>query len=219
MLGMAALRPLWMIGVSGACSRSGKTALAVTLLHEMARPDAIAVKFTTTDDVFKRCPRGKPCVVCDIAVPYRLVEDPRTLREPGTDTDRLAGAGASRVVWCIARRGSVGRAWEAVSSRLGDAPVVIEGSTIVGVAKPDLHLFVAHPFLSPRRWKPESARLIAAADAVIVNLPAAERRAPDPEVSRTLVSFRGRDDIRIADVTAPLGSWAPDIRERMALAP
>ena len=33
----------------------------------------------------------------------------------------------------------------------------MEGSTMVDTARPDLHVFVVHPFLSPERWKPTSA--------------------------------------------------------------
>lgn len=215
---MAASAESWLAAVSGACSRSGKTALAVTLLRQLGRPDVAAVKFTTTDDVFERCPRGKPCVVCDIDVPFRLIQDPTTLQEEGTDTQRLGIAGG-RVLWCIAQRSSVEKAWDAVRMRLAGASAVIEGSTIVRVARPNLHLFVAHPFLSPRRWKPGSTDLISAADAVIVNVPASESRAPSDEVMGALRAARVRDDIRIADVMAPLDSWAPDIRERMTAAP
>ena len=52
------------------------------------------MKFTTTEDVFERCPRGTPCVVCDIDVPFRHRGRPRRPREAGTDTARLRGAGA-----------------------------------------------------------------------------------------------------------------------------
>ena len=58
----------------------------------------------------------------------------------------------------------------------------MEGSTIVTVARPDLQVFVAHPWLSPERWKPTSAACIAAADVVVVNRPAADGRSPAPEV-------------------------------------
>ena len=69
-----------LVSVAGPCSRSGKTALAVSLLRA-APPGAAAVKFTTTDEVFERCPRGTPCVVCDIAVPFRVLRDAPTLEQ------------------------------------------------------------------------------------------------------------------------------------------
>jgi hypothetical protein len=203
-----------LVSVSGAASRAGKTSLAVSLLRSLPASSAVAVKFTTTEDVFERCPRGTPCVVCDIDVPYRIVADARVLDEPGTDTARLGLAGASRVIWAISRASAVRAAWARVRSMAGGL-VVMEGSTIVDVAVPDLLLFVAHPFLKPARWKATSEALIARADAVVVNRPAAETRAPAREVREALLRARGRDDLRVADVTRPFAEWAPDLADRL----
>jgi hypothetical protein len=207
---------LTIVSVSGACSRSGKTALAATLLRELGPGGAAAVKFTTTDDVFERCPRGTTCVVCDIEVPYRLVEDATVLREPGTDTERLAEAGASCVVWAIARASAVRAAWDAVRQRLAAHPlIVMEGSTIVHTARPDWMLYVVHPFLSPERWKDGAAELIAAADVVVVNRPAAEEREPSPVVMDTLRRLRPARPVLVGDVVQPLAAWAPALRARL----
>jgi hypothetical protein len=209
-------RSVLLVSVSGACSRSGKTALAATLLRAVPARTASAVKFTSTADVFERCPRGTPCVVCDIDVPYRLVREPEVLGEPGTDTARLAEAGAARVVWAIARLGAVPAAWAAVREAVGDQGLVImEGSTIVDVAHPDLNVFVAHPFLAPARWKETSARLVPRADLVVVNRPSSEPRDPSPEVLAALSGLRGQDDVRVADVMRPLAEWAPDLAARL----
>jgi hypothetical protein len=203
--------------VAGACSRAGKTALAATLLASGRPGSTVAVKFTTTEDVFERCPRGTTCIVCDIDVPFRLVEDPAVLGEPGTDTARLGQAGAARVIWTIAKASHAPAAWRATFERLrGAGRVVIEGSTVVELARPDALLFVAHPFLSTARWKPTSGPLIAQADAVVVNRPAAEPRAPAPEVLDALRRARGRDDLLVADVTRPLSQWAPQLAARLA---
>jgi molybdopterin-guanine dinucleotide biosynthesis protein len=209
-----------LISVAGACSRSGKTALAVTLLRALPT-GAAAVKFTTTNDVFERCPRGTPCLVCDIRVPYRIVEDPRVLSEAGTDTARLGEAGARPVLWAIAKENAAASAWEKVRSRVSGAETVImEGSTIVNLASPTLCLFVVHPFLAPERWKATSAALLERADAVVVNRPQAERRGPSRAVLAQLTRLRGKDDLREGDVTRPLAEWAPDLAERLrALAP
>lgn len=209
-----------LISVAGACSRSGKTALAVTLLRTLP-PGANAVKFTTTGDVFERCPRGTPCVVCDIAVPYRIVEDPQVLSEAGTDTARLGEAGARRVLWVIAKQNAARAAWDGVRSRFSpEETVVMEGSTIVGLSDPGLCLFVVHPFLAPERWKPTSAALLARADVVVVNVPQAERRRPSGAVLAQIARLRGKGEIREGDVTRPLAEWAPDLAERLgALAP
>jgi hypothetical protein len=207
---------LALVSVSGACSRSGKTALAVTLLRGLPGGRAAAVKFTTTEDVFERCPRGMPCVVCDIDVPFRIVSDPQTLAQPGTDTDRLGRAGAARVVWAIARASAVGPAWAAVRRLIADGEVtVMEGSSIVPVAQPDLRVFVVHPFLSPGRWKPTSAALIAQSDLVVINRPAAEPRPPAAEVLAAVSSHRPAGDTLVADVTLPLSQWAPGLQARM----
>ncbi len=205
-----------IVSVSGATSRAGKTALAASLLRAWPAGTAVAVKFTTTEDVFERCPRGSPCVVCDIDVPFRIVEDPKVLAESGTDTWRLGEAGAARVVWAIARASHVEAAWAAVQTRIrGASQVVMEGSTIVDTARPDLLLFVLHPFLSPERWKPTSAALLARADAVIVNRPAAELREPSAAVLDAVSSARTTDGPRVVDVTRPLAEWAPDLLARL----
>lgn len=199
-----------LVAVSGACSRAGKTAAAVSLLREM--PGAVAVKFTVTEDVFKRCPRGAPCVVCDIDVPFRIVEDEAVLREPGTDTDRLAAAGAPRVVWAITRESAAAAAWAAVRARLGAAEqVVIEGSTVVSLARPQGLVFVAHPFLSPSRWKPTTGALVAQADHVVINRPASETREPSAAVRDELRRHRGARSLTVADVTGPVSTWAPGL--------
>jgi hypothetical protein len=209
----AVSRDFRLIGVSGACSRAGKTALAVTLLRALAPGPRLAVKFTTTDDVFERCPRGTSCVVCDIDVPFRIVTDPAVLAEPGTDTARLFEAGASRVLWVIARRGAVREAWRVACTLLegwrGD--IVMEGSTITDVARPDMSLFVAHPFLDPSRWKAGSEPLIRAADRVVVNLPRKGPRELGENVRQALLRARGLGGLVQADVTSPLPEWDPDL--------
>jgi hypothetical protein len=211
-------RPLSLISVAGSCSRAGKTALAVTLIEALPRGATVAVKFTTTEDVFTRCPRGAPCVVCDIDVPYRVIEDPAVLQEAGTDTERLATAGARRVIWAIAKASAVTQAWAAVARGLAKeaGPVIMEGSTIVDIAHPELTLFVAHPFLSLARWKPTSAALLARADVAIVNQPQAETRRPAAAVLAEIERQRPGRPPLIADVTRPLATWAPALAARLA---
>jgi len=146
-----------------------------------------------------------------------VIEDPAVLGEPGTDTHRLLEAGARRVLWAIARHGAVQEAWRAVRNRLAaEERVVMEGSTIVGQAKPDRLVFVVHPFLSPSRWKPTSAALLSEADIVVVNRPAAEVREPSAEVLEAVAGARGHGRTRVADVTRPLPEWAPDLAGDLA---
>jgi hypothetical protein len=208
-------RRLSLVSVAGATSRAGKTALAASILRQLAPGRATAVKFTTTDDVFERCPRGTPCVVCDIDVPYRIVSEPDVLRQAGTDTDRLAEAGARRVLWAIAKQAALRQAWGRVLSLLEPGLAVMEGSTIVFEARPELSLFVVHPFLDPARWKDSSAALLARADLVVVNRPGGEPRAPSPAVMAAIAAHRETDDVVVADVTRPLSEWAPRVHDRI----
>ena len=206
--------------MSGACSRSGKTACAVSLLEALPRGAAAAVKFTTTDDVFEKCPRGTPCVVCDIDVPFRIVEDPAVLAEAGTDTDRLARAGARRVLWVIAKQHAAEAAWRATRARLeGEDFAVMEGSTVVTLARPERNVFVVHPFLSPDRWKPTSELLLAEADLVVVNRPASETRSPAPEVVAAIERHRQGRGYVVADVTRPAAEWAGPLLEHAPTLP
>jgi hypothetical protein len=207
------------IAVAGAASRSGKTSAAVSILRALPAGSAAAIKFTTTEDVFKRCPRGSPCVVCDIDVPYRIVQDAVTLREPGTDTDRLAAAGASPVLWAIAKRAAAEPAWRTVEALVGrTAACVVEGSTVVEMMVPDLLIFVVHPFLAPARWKPTTPPLLQRADLVVVNRPAGEPREPAPAVLDAIGAHRSIRDVRVADVERPLSEWAPEFIERLRVA-
>lgn len=202
-----------LVSVAGASSRAGKTALAETLLRSRPRQEAVAIKFTTTEDVFERCPRGTSCVVCDLAVPFRIITDPGVIGERGTDTARLSAAGAARVVWAIARRGAIEQAWQAVLERTKGADwLVMEGSTIVDLAQPDLAFFVLHPHLSPARWKPTTGSLLRRADAVVVNVTSA--RPPSPEVLAELARHRPGRPVLQADVTRPLAEWASDLDQR-----
>jgi hypothetical protein len=210
---------LALVSVSGPCSRSGKTALLVTLLRALGAGRAAAVKFTTTEDVFERCPRGAPCVVCDIDVPFRVVTDERTLGEPGTDTDRMGRAGAARVIWAIARASAARAAWARVEAMIGEDLALIEGSTVVPLARPGLRLFVAHPFLSPERWKPTSPALIAGSDLVVVNRPSGEPRPPSAAVTAALRAHAAGREWVVADVMRPLEEWAPALAARLRALP
>ena len=208
--------------VAGSSSRAGKTALAETVLR--ALPGAAAVKFTTTDDVFEKCPRGTTCIVCDIDVPFRIVRDDVTLEEADTDTARLRKATSGPVLWTISKRSVAEQAWRTTERFLQEATGatkspdrVIEGSTIASYCSPDFTFFVVHPFLSPSRWKDGTSELIGRADCVVVNRAANESRAPAAEVMAAIHAARPRD-LRLADVMSPLQTWAGDLTSRLARA-
>src|SRR4029450_5300992 len=97
----------------------------------------------------------------------------------------------------------------------GGEPIVIEGSTIVGIARPDWNVFVVHPFLAPERWKPGSDELVRSADMVVFTTRANERRAPAQSVISALERQRGGREIRVANVTRPIAEWAPDLQKHL----
>jgi hypothetical protein len=200
-----------LLSVAGATSRAGKTALAEACLALLPRHSTIAVKFTTTEDVFERCPRGSSCTVCDLDRPWRLVEEPAVLGVPGTDTERLARAGARRVIWAIARRSAAKEAWAEVAARLGDAPVVMEGSSVTAHVQPRIRLFVVHARLDPERWKPGSLERMGRADVVILN----GADEPTRAVREAVRAARGGEDPILADVRCPLADWAPRLADRI----
>lgn len=210
--------------VAGSSSRAGKTALAETVLRAFGNA-AAAVKFTTTDDIFEKCPRGTSCIVCDIDVPFKVVRDEATLGEMGTDTARLKNATRGPVLWTITRRSVAEQAWQATLRLLNQARadskaevsedgLVIEGSTVASLCAPDFTFFVVHPFLSPERWKDGTRELIGRADCVVINRQAVEKREPSPEVMAAIDEARPYD-LRVADVLSPLDRWAGDLLPRL----
>ncbi len=214
--------------VAGSSSRAGKTALAETVLRGLGGLSA-AVKFTTTDDIFDKCPRGTTCIVCDIDVPFKVVRDAATLGETGTDTARLQAATEGPVLWTIARKSVAQKAWLATVRLLdqakadanrggGDVGLVVEGSTVASLCAPDFTFFVVHPFLSPERWKDGTRELIGRANCVVINRPTVEKRDPSPEVMAAVNEARPYD-LRVADVLEPLDSWAGDLLPRLRARP
>jgi len=190
---------------------------------------AAAVKFTTTDDVFDRCPRGTTCIVCDIDVPFKVVRDEATLLESGTDTARLRAATGGPVLWTITRKSVAALAWEATLLLLDQARVearargegqglVVEGSSVASLCSPDFTFFVVHPFLGPERWKDGTRELIGRADCVVVNRQTTENREPGAEVMRAIHEARPYD-LRVADVLMPLDTWAGDLLPRLRARP
>ena len=210
--------------VAGSSSRAGKTALAETVLRGQGG-SAAAVKFTTADDIFEKCPRGTSCIVCDIDVPFKVVRDETTLSEKGTDTARLRDATSGPVFWTITRRSVAELAWQATLRLLEqwkseaktpvmDHGLVIEGSTIASLCAPDFTFFVVHPFLRPERWKDGTRELIGRADCVVINRQAALNREPHPDVMAAIREAHPYD-LRVADVLSPLQTWAGDLLPRL----
>ena len=214
--------------VAGSSSRAGKTALAETILRGLGG-GAAAVKFTTTEDIFEKCPRGTTCIVCDIDVPFKVIRDVATLGESGTDTARLQAATAGPVLWTIARKSVAAHAWLATVRLLDqakadakssgdDGGLVVEGSTVASLCAPDFTFFVVHPFLSPERWKDGTRELLGRANCVVINSQAAEKREPSAAVMEA-VNEQHPYDLRVADVLKPLDTWAGDLLPRLSARP
>jgi hypothetical protein len=210
--------------VAGSSSRAGKTALAEALLRGLGGY-AAAVKFTTTDDIFGKCPRGTACVVCDIDVPFKVVRDEATLAQKDTDTARLKAATQGPVLWTIARKSVAAQAWDATRRLLGQtdptvegAGLIVEGSTVASLCAPDFTFFVVHPFLSPARWKEGTRELMGRADCVIINRQTSESREPSTEIMAAIRALHPYD-LRVADVLKPLDTWAGDLLPRLLARP
>lgn len=161
-----------IISVAGATSKAGKTELAEQIIAYCARHyhPVIAVKFTTTSDLPSPCPRGAPCTVCDLSEAFRIVTDPEILNQAGKNTHRFAVAGADKVLWVIARKSRLKSASDHLMVHLpNDALVVMEGSTITDLLRPDLLLYIFANHVPASKWKGSASRLLAKADIILRN--------------------------------------------------
>ncbi|MBE7490851.1 MAG: hypothetical protein HS108_03665 [Planctomycetes bacterium] len=131
------MRPIVIAGPSANC---GKTHLACVLASCLAPVQALKIT---------RFHREQHCPVhgvnhqgqddCDGCAPapagYELVDDPVVLATPGKDTDRLARAGASPVLWLRAAPHTFEYALRKAMTRFDLArPLVIEGNSAATVA-------------------------------------------------------------------------------------
>src|SRR4029077_19039847 len=132
------------------------------------------------------CGRGASCGVCETVsarVPSRIVTNHGAILKAGTDTRRLADAGAVAVAWVIALRSAAPSAVDQAVRHLvacGADHVLIEGTTALDWIRPDASVMVATD--PGRRWKAVALERIAACDIVLRNqLPAPCGEAPAPD--------------------------------------
>lgn len=145
---MEAMRPIVIAGPSANC---GKTHLACALVGALRRPQALKIT---------RFHREEHCPVhgandqgednCDGCAPapagFELIDDPAILATPGKDTDRLAKAGASPVLWLRAAPHSFEYALRKAVRRFDpELPLVIEGNSAATVAGFDATVVVLWP--------------------------------------------------------------------------
>lgn len=161
-----------IIAVAGATSKAGKTLLAEQLIRycvERFSP-VYAVKFTTTSDLPSPCPRGAPCNVCDLSENFRVVRDPKVLLQPGKNTARFAAANPTEVMWVISKRSQLPHAYKHLLSHIPEtALLIMEGSSIISLCKPDLLFYVFANHISSTRWKDSAKEIMARADFVLRN--------------------------------------------------
>lgn len=138
--------PPFIIGVAGAGSGSGKTALACLLLERLKGWGAI-----------KYSPSGLYSSVTD---------DPGVLAEEGKDTARMLQAGAAEVLWVRAAREDRRETLEMAVERLSHLRgIVVEGNGAIEVLSPDIVIFTAVNM--PGRASKDASGVIGASDVVV----------------------------------------------------
>jgi len=188
--------------VGGPHSGVGKTLAAEVALRALDGLGYGAIKLTVADgerdpehdhgssalsvaDAAGICGRGMSCGVCETVsakLPSRLITTEGAIHKRGTDTARLAEAGAVAVAWIITLRDAAPAAVEAAISYLeskGARGVVIEGTTALDWIRPKASVMVATD--PGRKWKEVAVRHVRACDVVLLNsVPVSSGDEPAP---------------------------------------
>ena len=205
--------------VGGPHSGVGKTLAAEVALRALDGLGFGAIKLTVADgerdpehdhgssalrlaEAVGVCGRGASCGVCETVsakVPSRLVTGEGAIHKRGTDTFRLADAGAVAVAWVISLREAAPDAVAAALAFLeqrGARGAVIEGTTALEWIKPLASVIVATD--PGRKWKDVAVRYIGECDIPLRNLvPHAPGDQPAPPAfaaANPLVCDLGRMD-------------------------
>lgn len=190
--------------VGGPHSGVGKTLAAEVALRALQGLEYGAIKLTVADgerdpehdhgssalrlaEAVGVCGRGASCGVCETVsakVPSRLVTSEGAIHKKGTDTCRLADAGAIAVAWVISLRHAAPDAVNAALAFLeqrGARGAVIEGTTALEWITPRASVIVATD--PGRGWKDVAARYFGTCDIPLQNLvPQAPGDQPAPTV-------------------------------------
>jgi len=176
--------------VGGPHSGVGKTLAAEVALRALDGLGYGAIKLTVADgerdpehdhgssalsvaDAAGICGRGMSCGVCETVsakLPSRLITSEGAIHKRGTDTARLADAGAIAVAWIITLRDAAPAAVDAAMRYLqskGARGVVIEGTTALDWVTPKASVMVATD--PGRKWKDVAVRHVGACDVVLLN--------------------------------------------------
>jgi hypothetical protein len=198
-----------IISIAGATSKAGKTLLAEQLIRycvEKFEP-VYAIKFTTTSDLPSPCPRGAPCTVCDLSDDFRVVRDKQTLLQAGKNTARFAAAGPTEVIWVISKKSQLPRAYQHLQTHIPEnALIIMEGSSITSLCKPDLLFYVYANHIAPSRWKESAAEIIQRSDFVLMNSKAKFADHPDIDTSQGQLKI---------DLSVRPATEIPEIRDKI----
>ena len=177
--------------VAGPHSGVGKTRAAEVALFRLRGAGYAAIKLTVADE--KRhaqarhgssaarlaseagvCGRGASCGVCETVskdMPSRVITAPGAIGKVGTDTWRLAQAGALAVVWVIALRHAAPEALARACTILhgaGARGILIEGTSALDWIDAKLCVMVATD--PGKAWKDVALRRINRCDIVLRNV-------------------------------------------------
>lgn len=182
--------------VAGVTSGAGKTSLAEAVIRILSRRYPTAAAKITVTHGERGCPHGgKGCNVCSaLGGDYQIITSQSIIQQPGTDTARLAEAGACPVIWAITRELFIADAWREMKSLVkGVRCMVIESNSLALTIRPAITLMVVDPTVSRRLWKPSAAHLIASADLLVFNDrgPESKRRVLLEEIKALRGSIHG----------------------------
>jgi len=188
-VGNLTLRP-FIISVTGAHSRVGKTTLCSILLKELKGFGAI--KYTKTPKMTaeergtkdeRRRARDEKSPNTELLTPSLLIDDIGILNQKGKDTAIFLESSAERVFWIQSPYNELEHLLEIAISRMkGIKGVIIEGNSPVDFVTPSLIIFITG---AEGEIKPSAVKVSKRADIVIINSKERIKRLPSlPMVSR-----------------------------------
>lgn len=140
-----------IISVSGSSKETGKSSLATYLVSGLKRAGGLKVS------VHDRPDPGGPLEV-----------DPTVLSRPDTDTGKLLGAGAEKVVWLRSTPETlVEDLPRALEHFPEDLPILVEGNTVTHHIRPLLAAFMMS--IPQERFKPSAHTALETADVVLLS--------------------------------------------------
>ncbi|MCP4253165.1 MAG: hypothetical protein GY775_07115 [Candidatus Scalindua sp.] len=116
------------------------------------------------------CPRHTDCDACDAGYePFEVITNNDVLREQGKDTDQLARAGASKVVWLQSDASVEAAGIAAALDCFGkEHNLIIEGNSFLRVKSADVAILVVSPMMY--KIKRSAKLLLNKIDFIVINL-------------------------------------------------